>query len=365
MLRGTIVNEPAKIAVEKHHINWRSFVFSMGGPLIGTLLGLLIGGVLILVAKANPISAYGELFKGAFGGLRQISDTLIQACPIMIIGLGMSAAFRARVWNIGAEGQYYMGALLGGLVALYLPPFLPRGILILVMLLAGILGGALWGFIPAVFKIKKGMNEIISTLMLNYIAILLMQYLVRGPLQDPKGYLPSSAQFSPATLLPTLFGTRIHIGIVIAFLLAPVVFGLLWKTPFGFQLRAVGSRASVARYAGARVEKIIAFVMVFSGGLAGLAGIIQVASTYTRLKASISINYGFNGVLVALLGRMNPFGVVLASIFFAALTTGAQSMHVVYHLPIDLSSAIQAIIVLSVLAVDALARRRFPEWTGA
>lgn len=365
MLRGELINKPVKETVWKNKVHWRSLLFSLGGPVIGILLGLVIGGVLILIAKADPIGAYAELFKGAFGGLRQISDTLIQACPIMIIGLGMSAAFRARVWNIGAEGQYYMGALVGGLVALYLPPYLPRPILLVVMLLAGILGGMLWGLIPAVFKIKKGINEIISTLMLNYIAILLMQYLVRGPIQDPGGYLPNSAQFSPVTMLPTIMGSRIHIGIVISFLLAPVVYSLLWKTPFGFQLRAVGSRASVARYAGARVEKIITFVMVFSGGLAGLAGIIQVASTYTRLRAAISINYGFNGVLVALLGRMNPFGVVLASIFFASLTVGAQSMHVVYQLPVDLASAIQAIIVLSVLAVDSMVRRRFPEWTGA
>ncbi|MEN6410845.1 MAG: ABC transporter permease [Anaerolineaceae bacterium] len=365
MVRGNLLNDPAREASQKHSIHWRSILFTIGGPIIGVVVGLLIGAVLILIAKADPIAAYGELVKGAFGGLRQVSDTLIQACPIMIIGVGMSAAFRAKVWNIGAEGQYYMGALVGGLVALYLAPYLPKVLLIIVMLLGGILGGLLWGLIPAVFKIRRGMNEIISTLMLNYIAILLMQYLVRGPLGDPKGYLPQSAQFSASTMLPSLFGTRIHLGIIIALLLAPIVYALLWKTPFGFQLRAVGSRASVARYAGARVEKIIAFVMAFSGGLAGLAGIIQVSTIYTRLKASISINYGFNGILVALLGRMNPFGVVIASIFFAALTVGAQSMHVVYHLPVDLAGAIQAIIVLSVLAIDSLVRRRFPEWTGA
>ncbi len=365
MLPGTSINISEKEQVRKHGLRWQSFVATLGGPIIGVVLGLLIGGVLILVAKADPIQSYAVLFKGAFGGMRQITETLIQACPIMIIGLGMCAAFRARVWNIGAEGQYFMGALLGGIVALYLPPFLPRLILIVVMLLAGMLGGALWGLIPAVFKIKKGINEIISTLMLNYIAILLMQYLVRGPLQDPNGYLPNSAQFDPATQLPLLFGTRIHVGVVIAVLLAPVVFALIWSTPLGFKLRAVGSRASVARYAGTRVERVILFAMVFSGALAGLAGIIQVATYYTRLKGEISLSYGFSGILVAMLGRTNPFGVVIASIFFAALTIGAQSMHVVYQLPVDLASAIQAIVVLSVLAVDSLIRRRFPEWIGA
>ncbi|MEI8132180.1 MAG: hypothetical protein WCG34_07090, partial [Leptolinea sp.] len=208
------MKDPVLETANKSGVQWRSILFTLGGPIIGILVGLIIGGVLILIAKADPIGAYVVLFQGAFGGMRQISDTLISACPIMIIGLGVSASFRARIWNIGAEGQYFMGALLGGLVALYLPPYLPRVLLILVMMLAGILGGALWGLIPALLKIKKGINEIISTLMLNYIAILLMQYLVRGPLQDPNGYLPSSAQFSTDTLLPLLFGTRIHIGFI-------------------------------------------------------------------------------------------------------------------------------------------------------
>lgn len=337
---------------------------SLIGPVAGVLIGLLVGAVMILIAGADPITAYSALFTGAFGGLRQITETLLQACPLMIIGLGLSAAFRARAWNIGAEGQYYMGALFGGLAALYLPGYLPPLILIPVMLLLGILGGALWGLIPAVLKIKSGISEIISTLMLNYIAVLLMQYLTRGPLQDPTSYLPNSAQFDLAARLPTLFGTRIHVGVILAFLLAPVVYALLWSTPLGFKLRSVGSSPSVARYAGTRVEKIIAFVMMFSGAFAGLAGIIQVSSYYTRLKGDISLNFGFSGVLVALLGRTNPFGVVLASIFFAALTIGSQAMHVVNKLPVDLASAIQAIIVLAVLAVDSLIRRRFPKWIG-
>jgi general nucleoside transport system permease protein len=365
MLSATDIDGTVVKKASRHGLRWKSLLVNLGGPIVGVLIGLAIGGILILIAKADPIKSYAALFAGAFGGGRQITDTLIEACPIMIIGLGMSAAFRARVWNIGGEGQYFMGALFGGIVALYLPPYLPRVFLIVVMILAGILGGALWGLIPAILKIKSGISEIISTLMLNYIAILIMKYLVRGPLQDPNGFLPASAQFDPATNLPLLFGSRIHIGVVIAFLLAPVVFALLWSTPLGFKLRAVGSRSSVARYAGARVEKLIVFVMMFSGGLAGLAGIIQVASYSNRLKAEISVGYGFSGVLVALLGRMNPFGVVVASLFFAALSIGVQSMHVTYHLPVDLASVIQAIIVLSVLAVDSLIRRRFPEWIGA
>jgi len=182
--------------------------------------------------------------------------------------------------------------------------------------------------------------------------------MARGPLQEPGGYLPESAQFVAAARLPTFFGGRIHLGVFLALVFIPIVYALLWSTPLGFRLRAVGSRASVARYAGISVEKIILFALTFSGALAGLAGIIEVSTLHTRLKADISGGYGFSGILVALLGRMHPVGVAVASLFFAALTIGAQTMHVIYGLPDALASAIQAIVVLCVLGADALAHRR-------
>ena len=334
-----------------------SFLYSIGAPVMGVVIGLLIGALLIYIAGADPIESYITMLKGAFGGKRQLTETILKATPIMIIGLGMTVAFRARVWNIGGEGQYYMGALFGGLVALFAPQ-MPRVLLLTSMLLAGVMGGALWGLVSAFFKIKFNMNVIISTLMLNYIAILFMKYLVRGPLQEPGGYLPVSAQFEPAALLPTIGDSRIHIGVIIAFLLVPIIFFLLWYTPLGFKLRAVGSKASVARYAGISVNQMIIFALTFSGGLAGLAGIIEVSTIHTRLKGGISGGYGFSGVLVALLGRMNPIGVMIASILFAALIIGAETMHVLAGLPPELADAIQAVIVLSVLAVDAIARKR-------
>lgn len=330
---------------------------SIGAPVLGCLIGLVIGAFLILLANADPIGAYGTMLKGAFGGERQITETLLKAAPLLLIALGLTIAFRAKIWNIGAEGQYYMGALAGGLVALYLTD-LPRILLIPLMLLAAVVGGMVWAYVAAFLKVRTGMNEIISTLMLNYIAILLMEYLARGPLQEPGGYLPVSAQFDKVTRLPTMFGTRVHIGILIAALLVPIIYTLLWSTPLGFRVRAVGSRASVARYAGINVKKIIVFVLVASGGIAGMAGIIEVATLHTRLKAGISSGYGFSAILVALLGRMNPIGVTVAAVFFAALIIGSEAMHVVYGLPVSLADAIQAIIVLSVLAVDAIARRR-------
>jgi len=332
-------------------------VISLGAPVVGVVIGLLIGAVLMVIADVDPLEAYKLMLSGAFGGQRQITETLLKTTPLLLIGLGLCVAFRARVWNIGAEGQYFMGALLGGLVALYLPHW-PRAILLPTMVLAGIVGGALWALIPALLKVRARINEIISTLMLNYIAILFLTYLARGPLQEPGGYLPVSARFDPATRLPLLGDTRIHAGVLLAFALVPLVYYLLWQTPLGFRARAVGSRASVARYAGFNVERIIIFVLLFSGALAGLAGIIEVSTLHFRLKAGISGGYGFSAILVALLGRMNPFGVAIASLFFAALIIGAETMHVLAGVPPELADAIQAIIVLSVLAVDALARRR-------
>ena len=321
------------------------------------MIGLAIGGILILLAGANVREVYGAMFHGAFGGKRQLTETILKATPLLMVGLGLTVAFRARVWNIGGEGQYYMGALFGGVIALSFPG-LPRPVLLATMLMAGALGGMLWALLAAYLKVKWNVNIIISTLLLNYIAIFFVLYMARGPLQDPNGYLPESAQFVPAARMPTFFGTRIHLGVLIALVLVPLVYALLWYTPLGFRLRAVGSRASVARYAGYSVERAILFVMAFSGALIGLAGIIEVSSLHTRLKGDISGGYGFTGILVALLGRMNPVGVLISAFLFAALMIGAESMHVVSGLPSALADAIQAIIVLSVLAVDGLVRKR-------
>jgi simple sugar transport system permease protein len=297
------------------------------------------------------------MFNGAFGGSRPLTETILKTIPLLIIGLGLSVAFRARVWNIGAEGQYFVGALLGSIVALQFST-LPAVVLIPVMLLAGIIGGAVWGFIPALLRIKRGISEIISTLMLNYVAILLVEYIARGPLKDPQGFLPETAQFVKAARLPTLFDTRIHIGVLLALAFIPIVYVLVWYTPLGFRLRTIGSRASVARFAGINVEFGIIFALVFSGALAGLTGIMEVSYLHSRLKGTISGGYGFTAILVALLGRLHPVGILFAAIFFSALTIGAESMHTLTGLPATLADAIQALMVLFVLGVDAYFRLR-------
>lgn len=325
-------------------------------PILGALMALAIGGLLIQLAGVNPFTAYRVMLAGAFGGSRQITETLLKATPLLIIGLGLTVAFRAKVWNIGAEGQYYWGALCGSLVALTTPDW-PAAIVLPVMLLAGVGGGVIWSGLAGLLHIKRGMNLIIVTLMLNYIAILFVQYAVRRPLRDPNGYLPESAKFAAAAQIPRLLGSRLHWGLVIALVLVGVVYVLLWRTPLGFRLRAVGSKASVARYAGIRVNRSILTALMISGGLAGLAGIIEVSYTFTRLKGGISNDYGFSAILVALLGRMHPVGVLVSAVLFSALIIGAESMHIQMQVPVAVAQVIQALVVLFVLAGEAIARQ--------
>lgn len=335
----------------------RRFFTTFGPSLLGAILALLVGALLIILSGANPMTAYQAMLNGAFGGSRPLTETTLKTIPLLMIGLGLAVAFKARVWNIGAEGQYFMGALLGSLVALNFPN-LPAPVLIPAILVAGAIGGAVWGLIPALLRTRRGLSEIISTLMFNYIAIFLVEYMARGPLKDPQGFLPESTQFGAAARLPTLFGTRIHIGVILALVLIPLVYVLIWRTPLGFRLRAIGSRASVARFAGIQVEAAIVFALLFSGTLAGLTGIIEVSYLHSRLKGTISGGYGFAAILVALLGRLHPVGIFFAAIFFAALTIGAESMHTLTGLSATLADAIQALMVLFVLGVDAYFRLR-------
>lgn len=328
-------------------------------PVVGALLGFFVGGILIFIAGTNPLEAYRILIEGAVGGPRQITETLLKAAPLLIMGLGLTVAFRSKVWNIGGEGQYLMGALGAVFIALPLQHTLPALVLLPLMFTVGALFGAAWAGIAAWLKVKRGVNEIISTLMLSYIAFFLISYVARGPLKDSESFLPQSAELVGAARLPLLFSTRLHLGIVVAALLVPTIFVLLWKTPLGFRLRAIGSSQSVSRYAGINVVWGLAFALLFSGALAGITGVIEVSVSFTRLKDGIAAGYGFMGILVALLGRLHPVGVLLSALFFAALLNGAQTMQSLTGLPSSLAQVIQALIVLFVLGVDAFARRRW------
>jgi simple sugar transport system permease protein len=330
-------------------------------PLVGAVVGLLVGAVIIAASGADPLAAYEGLLRGALGGTRQLTETALKATPLLIMGLGLAVAFHCRIWNIGGEGQYLIGALAGTLVGLLGQESLPAWLLVLVMLAAGVVGGASWAAVAAWLRLGFGVNEIIATIMLNFVAAYAVSYLARGPLRDPVGFLPQSARLEAPARLPTLPGSRVHLGVLIALLLVPLIYLLLWKTVQGFRLRAIGSGQSVARATGMNVTAGIALAFLCSGALAGLAGIIEVSALHARLKDGISGDYGFTGILVALLGRLHPLGVLLAALFFAVLTIGTQSMHSTLGLPMALSQVLQVTVILVVLIADALARRWWPD----
>lgn len=336
-----------------------SIVNAILAPLVGIIAALLVGLGLLALVGIEPLYAYSIMFKGGLGGWRQIQETVLKSVPLMLVGLGSSVALRARVWNIGGEGQFFMGALAGGTIALVFPDW-PAGVLIPIMLICGMLGGALWGAIPAWLKNSRGTSEIFTTLMLNYIAMFILGYISRGPLQEPSGYYPTSAQFVDSARMPTIF-QRIHIGVPIALLLVPVCYYIIWRMPLGFKLRAVGSHEKVARAAGISPSRIILFAMAFSGALAGLAGIIEVSYLHSRLKSTISGGYGFSGILVALFSRLNPWAVAVTSFFFAALMIGAEAMQTIAQVPKALAETILALILLFVLATDVYMQRRKSE----
>ncbi|MGF1570314.1 MAG: ABC transporter permease [Nodosilinea sp.] len=325
-------------------------------PLFGVLVALGLSGVLIALSGVNPLEAYRVLVVGAFGGPRQITETLLKATPILIIALGLTVAFRAGVWNIGAEGQYHLGALVGGAIALTFPQ-LPAVVLVPAMLLGGVLGGLLWSALAGLLHLKRGVNLIICTLMLNYIGILLVQYVARAPLRDPNGFLPETARFGVTAQLPRLLSSRLHLGVILALGLVGLTYVLLWRTPLGLRLRAVGANPTVARSMGLSPSRYGLTALLISGAMAGLAGVIEVSYTYTRLKPNISDGYGFTGILVALLGQLTPLGSLIAAILFAALGVGAQALNVSLQVPTAVAGVLQALLMLGVLAGTAIAKR--------
>ncbi len=324
--------------------------------LLATFSALTVGGILLLMVGQDPWQAYGVMVTGALGSSRSWNEVILRASPLLIMGLGLTVAFRCKAWNIGGEGQYYLGSLAGAWVGLTFAE--PLGSWVIVpMLVAGTLGGALWGALAGLLHLKRGMNLMIVTLMLNYIGILGVRYMARSPLRDPNGFLPESAQFARVARLPRLGDTRLHWGILLAVALVGMIYVLLWRTPLGFQWRAVGSRPSVARAMGIPVEQSILMALVLSGGLAGLAGIIEVSTVITRLKGTISDNYGYTAILVALLGRLQPVGVLASALLFSALNIGAEALQVSLQVPSSVAQVIQSLLVLFILVGDAFSRQ--------
>jgi len=329
----------------------RSLLASAGA----VLLSLVVGGLLIVIAGGEPISAYSSILDGALGTPYGIGQMLVLAIPLVIIGLGLALAFRGRVYNIGAEGQLFMGALASGTVAILLPVGVDP-ILIAVAVVAGVLAGAAWGAIVGALRARWGVNEVITSLLLNFVAILIFTYVVRRPLRAPGSPDLQGRSIQPDAALPALPDLAVHIGVFLALALVPLAAYVMARTPFGFRVRMLGFNAEAARTAGVRSGRMVIVLMLISGGLAGLAGALQVLGVAERLDPGISQGYGFTAIVVALLGRLNAVGVLLAGLFIALLQSGGQAMSVIEGVPYAIVLAIPAVFVVFLLIADRLAR---------
>ena len=328
--------------------------------LVALLASIVIVSVLISIFGADVSIVLMALAKGSFGSLSALIDTLIKATPIMLTGLATIVAFRAKVWNIGQEGQLYAGAMGATFIVLTFPDInLPSFIYIPILLFASMIGGAIWGGIPGFLKSKYNVNEIIVTVMLNYVIQYLCTFLLNGVWQEPESYYYNTIKFPESTFLPLLFDTRLHSGFFISILVASLVYFLIWKMSLGFEIRATGDNPVAAKYKGINTKKISLIVMLLSGAIAGLAGGIEVLGIHHKLIWGFSTGFGFTGILIALLGKSHPLGVVVASIFFGALHNGSSAMQIYSEVPRSLVNLIMGLIIVMILFWEAVFTYRF------
>lgn len=326
-------------------------------PIVAITVALMVSALILMGSGYNPVISFAAMWQGAFGDLRTFTEVLIKATPLILIASGLAVAFRCSIWNIGAEGQFYVGAVFSTAVGVYLG-FLPRIVLIPLILLAGMIGGALWGLLAGWLKVRFNTSEIVTTIMLNYVAIIGTSWLVTGPMIEEVGKYPQTAKISPAAVLPRiLLPTRLHLGILIALVVAIVLYILLFKTTTGYGIRAVGLNANAARYAGINVSRNILLVMAISGGAAGLAGGVELSAIALRLYQQISPGFGYDGIAVSLLASNNPLGIILSGILFGALRSGSEMMQITAKIPSVLVFAIQGLIILAVVAFSTLQAR--------
>jgi simple sugar transport system permease protein len=334
-------------------------------PVMAALIAFAIGAVVILLAGQNPVEAYAALLRGGFGSRAALGRTLLGATPLIFTGLAVAVAFRAGLFNIGGEGQLYMGAIAAAWLGVALPG---PGWLVIVLAIAGAgLAGFVWGAVPGLLK-TLGAHEVITTIMLNFVAVNLTVYLALNPLSG-ESTVPGTATVDEARRLLQLGGGlgRANYGLLLGVLAAVVAYLLLWRTTKGFEIRAVGLAPEAARYAGIPVAANGVLAIALGGLFAGMGGGIEVLGTYGRLSIPFVANLGFNGIGVALLGRNHPAGVVLGALFFGGLAAGAQEMQFSADVPLDLADVLLAIVLLFVTAVrlvELLLRHRAGELTA-
>lgn len=333
----------------------RSRLMAWMSPLLAALLTLFTGLVLFTLLGVDPWQALVTILYKPVADTYGIAELAVKATPILLCAIGLSVVFKAQIWNIGAEGQLLMGGLFGSYMALQ---FLDNdsGYVLPAVLLAGMAGGLFWAGIAAILKVQFNTNEILTTIMMNYIALNILLWAVHGPLKDPEGFnFPESAMFSQSALLPVLIeDTRVHFGLALALLAVVAVWVLMARSFAGFQIRVMGLDRSAAKLSGFREKRLTFFALLLSGGLAGLAGVGEVSGPIGQLIPSISPGYGYAAIIVAFLGRLHPLGIVLATLLMALLYMGGEMAQIELGLPLALTSLFQGLLLFYLLACDVL-----------
>ncbi|MBC7195986.1 MAG: ABC transporter permease [Deferribacterales bacterium] len=320
--------------------------------LLSIFIALLISGIFLTFADINPISAYKDMLIESVGSVYGITETLVKTTPLIFCGLGVAVAFRMHLWNIGAEGQLYMGAFGASLVALHLNTD-SHFVMITLMFISAIFFGGLWALIPGALKAIYNVNETIVTLLMNYIAILWVDFLIYGAWKDPKGFnFPISAEFTSAARLSEYFDSRLHSGFFLALLCALLVFIIIEKTVWGYEIKVIGSNPKAAMYAGINIKKNIILVMFISGALSAIAGFSELAGVQHRLQHAISPGYGYTAIIIAWLAKRSAFGVVIVSFLMGMLFVGSDSMQIYYQLPVAMVSVFQGLILFSLIVAE-------------
>lgn len=321
-----------------------------GAPVFTLVAALGVSAIALLVLEFDPLAVYEVMFIETVTNEFGLTNTLIRGVPLVLTGLAVYLPLKGGLWNIGAEGQLYIGAIAGAWIGLNIG--LPAVFLVPLMLVVAALAGGVWGGIPGWLRARWDVNEIITTLLLTFVAIELNGYMVRGPMQGGAGNFPVSELFPPAARFPSLPGTEVHIGVVVALLAAIAVYALLRLTRLGFEITFVGSNHDAARQAGMNSVLVYVFVLLAGGALAGMAGIIEVAGLQSRLRPEFSPGYGFTAIPIALLGRNGAPQVVLAGLFFAVLFVGGFAVRTQFGVPAAIVDIIQALVILFLITAE-------------
>jgi general nucleoside transport system permease protein len=334
----------------------RSVAVAVASPLVATALTLITMMLLFAIMGINPITALDVYFVEPLTDSYSLEEIAVKATPLVMIAVGLSLCYIANIWNIGAEGQFIAGAVAGSSVAVHTLGTDAGHWVLPAMLLLGAAGGALYALIPAICKVRFGASEILTSLMLVYVADLGMDYLVRGPWRDPHGLnFPTTGDFDPVATVPTLIeGSRLHAGSILTLVVVTLVAVLLGRTIMGFEIRLVGTAPKAARFSGFNADKLVLSTFAVSGALAGLAGIIEVAGPIGHLDPGVSTGYGFTAIIVAFLGRLNPVGILVAGLFLALTFIGGEEAQISLKVPRDLTNVFQGILLFYVLACDSM-----------